>query len=221
MSVQYDDLLIERVGHSTVWIESSDGTIIYIDPWSNCIDGEPRDGDIIFVTHDDRDHYDPDAIAAVAKDNATVAAYEAITTHELEREVTDLPHDATLEISGINVQTVPAYNDPTGDHVDEDGNPYHAKGEVTGLQFEIGHVSIFFPSDTDFLPHHEQICAEVLLPPIGGTYTMDRHEAADLVRSIKPELVVPIHYDTFEAIETDVTSFVEEVTKSGIPVELD
>ncbi len=220
MPVQYEDLIIESVGHSTVRIESSDGTVIYIDPWSNSIDGEPRDGDIIFVTHDDRDHYDPDAIAVVAKPSATVAAYTAITTDELELEVTELPHNSTVAVGKVDVRTVPAYNEPTGDHVDEDGNPYHAEGEVTGLRLAINDISIFFPSDTDVLPHHNKIRAEVLLPPIGGTYTMNRHEAAELARRIEPEVVLPVHYDTFDAIETDVNAFVKELTNDGIAVEL-
>ncbi len=220
MPVQYDHLTIERVCHSTVRIETNDGTVVYIDPWSGGIDSEPRDGDIIFVTHDDSDHYDPDGIAAVAKQSATVAAYETIATDELEVTVTDLAYESTGTVGEIGVQTVPAYNDPSGDHVDETGDPYHAQGEVIGLQLEIDGTAVFFPSDTDVLPHHTHISTDVLLPPIGGTYTMDRHEAAELVRSVTPEVVLPVHYDTFDAIETDVDAFVAEITSEGIAVEL-
>jgi L-ascorbate metabolism protein UlaG (beta-lactamase superfamily) len=219
--MQDNNLLIEHIGHSTIRIKSSEGKVIYIDPWSNCLDGEPRDGDLIFVTHDDSDHYDPDAISVVAKQGATVATYEAITTDELEMVVTELPYNSTVVVAGIDVQTVPGYNDPTGEHVDENNNPYHADGEVIGLQIVIDDTSIFYPSDTDVLPHHKQINAEVLLPPIGGTYTMNRHEAAELARDIKPELIIPVHYDTFEAIETDVHAFVDEVSNDEISVKLD
>jgi len=219
--MKYNGLTIEHIGHATIRIESSDGTVIYIDPWSNCINGEPRDGDLIFVTHDDIDHYDTDAIVAVTKPGSTVAACTAITTDELETNVVELPHDSTIPFDGITVRTVPAYNDPTGDHVDEDGNPYHAEGEVTGLRLAIDDTSVFYPSDTDALPHHDQIRADVLLPPIGGTYTMNRHEAAKLTKRISPEVVLPVHYDTFGAIETDVDAFAEEVTNSGITVKID
>lgn len=48
---------------------------------------------------------------------------------------------------------------------------------------------------------------------------MDRHDAAALARTIEPELVIPIHYDTFEAIETDVDAFTTDLETDGIRVE--
>lgn len=45
---------------------------------------------------------------------------------------------------------------------------------------------------------------------------MDRHKPADFARSFAPELVLPVHYDTFEAIETDMEAFVAELEDDGI-----
>ena len=219
MFVEYEGLSFERLGHASVRIDTGE-VVVYIDPWSEVLDGEPGDGDVVFVTHDDFDHYDPEGIAAVAGPDATVAVYEAVDTSDLEGEVVDLPDEGAVTVAGIEVRTVPAYNDPDGDHVDDEGAPFHAEGEVIGLLLELSGTTVYFPSDTDFLPHHESITADVFLPPIGGHYTMDRHEAADFARSVAPELVLPVHYDTFEAIETDVTAFVEELEADGIRVEL-
>ena len=134
--------------------------------------------------------------------------------------MTDLPYEGEATVDGIEVRTVPAYNDPDGEHVDDDGNPFHADGEVIGLLLDIEGTTVFFTSDTDFLPHHESITADVFVPPIGGHYTMDRHEAAAFARSVEPGLVLPVHYDTFEAIETDAAAFAEELEADGIRVEL-
>lgn len=220
MSVEHEGLTFERLGHASVRIETGDGTVIYVDPWSEVLDGEPGDGDVVFVTHDDFDHYDPEAIDAVAGPDATVAVYEAVDTDELDREVVDLPHEGTTTVAGIDVRTVPAYNDPEGEHVDDSGDPFHAEGEVVGLLLRIEDTTVFFPSDTDFLAHHESIDADVFVPPIGGHFTMDRHEAAEFARSVDPELVLPVHYDTFEAIETDAGAFADELEDDGIAVEL-
>ena len=220
MSVEYENLRFERLGHASVRIETDDGTVVYVDPWSEVLDGEPGDGDLVFVTHDDFDHYDPDAIEAVGADDATVPAYEGIDTSGLRFDVVELPHDGSATVGGIGVRTVPAYNDPGGEHVDDDGNPFHARGEVIGLHLTFDGTTVFYPSDTDFLPHHESVRAEVVLPPIGGHYTMDRHEAAEFAGSVGPELVLPIHYDTFEPIETDAEAFAEELEAEGIRVEL-
>ncbi|WP_227377629.1 MBL fold metallo-hydrolase [Haladaptatus halobius] len=220
MSVTHNGLAFERLGHASVRIETDDGTVIYIDPWSDVLDTEPGDGDIVFVTHDDFDHYDTDAIEAVAGPGVTVAAYEAIDTSDLVLDVIDLPHKGEVTVDGVTVQTVPAYNDPEGEHVDDDGNLFHAEGEVIGLILTIEDTIVFFPSDTDFLPHHESISVDVFIPPIGGHFTMDRHEAAEFVRSVDPKVVLPVHYDTFEPIETDVDAFATELEEDGIQVEV-
>lgn len=220
MSVTHNRLAFERFGHASVRIETDDGTVIYIDPWSDVLDTEPGDGDIVFVTHNDFDHYDTDAIKAVAGPGVTVAAFEAIDTSDLAFDVIDLPYEGEVTVNGVSVQTVPAYNDPEGEHVDDDGSPFHAEGEVIGLKLKTADTIIFFPSDTDFLPHHESISLDVFIPPIGGHFTMDRHEAAEFARSVDPEVVLPVHYDTFEPIETDVDAFATELEEDGIQVEV-
>jgi L-ascorbate metabolism protein UlaG (beta-lactamase superfamily) len=220
MFVEHGGLTFERLGHASVRTETGDGTAVYIDPWSEVIETEPGDGDVVFVTHDDPDHYDPAAIEAVTTPTATVAAYERIDTANLDREVLDLPLDGERDISGIDVRTVPAYNDPDGEHTDEDGVPFHAEGEVIGLLLGIEGTTVFFPADTDFLDRHDSLRSEVFVPPIGGHYTMDRHEAAAFARSVDPELVLPVHYDTFEAVEADADAFAAELEDDGIAVEL-
>lgn len=220
MTVEYQALSFDRLGHSSVRIETQGGRVIYIDPWSDVIDSPPQDGDIVIVTHDDFDHYDPDGIRAVAKSGATIATYEAIDTADLDGEPISLPADGDTTVDGIDIQIVPAYNRSDGPHVDENGNPFHAEGEVIGLVFILGESLVYYPSDTDFLPYHEKISVDVFMPPIGGHFTMDRHEAADFARAVEPELVLPVHYDTFEAIETDEEAFADELEGDGIDVEL-
>ncbi|QLG47512.1 MBL fold metallo-hydrolase [Natrinema halophilum] len=220
MSVDYRGITFERLGHASVRLETEDGTVVYVDPWSEVLANEPSDGDVVFVTHDDYDHYDPDAIEAVSGPNATVAVYEAVDTADLAFDVVDLPHEGELTVDGIDVRSVPAYNDPDGDHVDDDGTPFHAEGEVIGLVVTLEGTTILFPSDTDFLPHHESMSADVFVPPIGGHFTMDRHQAAAFARRIDPGLVLPEHYDTFEPIETDAEAFAADLDADGIRVEL-
>lgn len=220
MSVDYEGLTFERLGHASKRLETTEGTSIYIDPWSEVLDDEPGDGDVVFVTHDDFDHYDPAAIAAVSGPDVTVAAYEEIDTSDLETDVVALPYEGETSVAGIDVRTVPAYNEPDGNHVDDDGNPYHADGEVIGLVLTLAGTTVFVPSDTDVLSHHESIAADVLVPPIGGHFTMNRTEAAALARRVGADLVLPEHYDTFEAIETDAEAFAADLEADGIRVEL-
>jgi L-ascorbate metabolism protein UlaG (beta-lactamase superfamily) len=218
--VHYETLSIDCLGHASVRIESDGGTVVYIDPWSSALAEDPHDADVVLVSHDDHDHYDPEGIRAVATDETVVLAYEGVDTSDLGMAVEHLVADETTTAGGISVRGVPAYNAADGPHVDEDGNPFHAKGEVLGLLVTIDDVVVYYPSDTDFLDHHEEITCDVFIPPIGGHYTMDRHEAAAFARSVGSDLVIPIHYDTFEAIQTDADAFREELEAEGIRVEI-
>ncbi|WP_126664822.1 MBL fold metallo-hydrolase [Haloterrigena salifodinae] len=220
MATTYEGITFERLGHASKRLETAEGTVIYVDPWGEQLEDESGDADVVFVTHDDFDHYDPEAIAAVAGDDATVAIYEAVDTSDLAEDVIDLPLGGEVTVDGIDVETVPAYNDPAGDHVDEDGEPFHAEGEVIGLLLDLEGTTVFIPSDTDFLPHHESITADVFVPPIGGHFTMDRREAADFARSVEADLVLPEHYDTFDPIETDADAFAADLEADEIRVDL-
>jgi L-ascorbate metabolism protein UlaG (beta-lactamase superfamily) len=48
--------------------------------------------------------------------------------------------------------------------------------------------------DTDALPHHDTLKAEIALLPCGGTYTMDGDEAGTLARRMGPGTVIPMHW---------------------------
>ncbi|PSQ48138.1 hydrolase, partial [Halobacteriales archaeon SW_6_65_15] len=45
--------------------------------------------------------------------------------------------------------------------------------------------------------------------------------AADLAEAMDPDLVLPVHYNTFEALETDSGAFAADVAGRGVPVVLD
>ena len=52
---------------------------------------------------------------------------------------------------------------------------------------------------------------DVAILPIGGHYTMDRHDAAYAAGLIGAGTVIPCHYDTFPPIETDAEAFKADV----------
>jgi L-ascorbate metabolism protein UlaG (beta-lactamase superfamily) len=80
---------------------------------------------------------------------------------------------------------------------------------------------VFWPGDSDALEGHAELDVDVFLPPIGGAFTMDRREAALLTANMDPDLVVPIHYNTFDALETDSTAFVTDVATESVAAALD
>ena len=228
--VTHGGISVSWLGYATVRLEAGD-TVVYMDPGRyGVLDGyEGGDGDVVCLTHDH--HYDTDGIRTVAAPEATVVAFEGINTHRIDRDVerlADLPYEvrtvgseADIAVDDAIVRTTPAYNEPGGPYTKENGEPYHPEGLGCGFHITLGGVSVYWPGDTDVLDGHERLSVDVFFPPIGGSFTMDRHDAADLAAALDPELVVPIHYDTFEALEADAEAFATDLTERGIDVVLD
>lgn len=120
------------------------------------------------------------------------------------------------------VWSVPAYNDPEGPNADADGSVVHPAGTGCGFLLSFGDRTVFWPGDTDALDGLAELAVDVFLANIGGGgLASDRHAAAELADRMDPELVVPIHYDTFERLAADGEAFAGDVAARSIPVALD
>lgn len=63
----------------------------------------------------------------------------------------------------------------------------------------------------------KQLKADIVILPVGGTYTMDAKEAARAVVAINPGLAIPIHYGSIVGSVKDAETF---KNLSNIPVEI-
>ncbi|MFB6138691.1 MAG: MBL fold metallo-hydrolase [Halobacteriaceae archaeon] len=247
MTVRHDDCTVTWLGYATARVTVDGGPTVYTDPgrygifageWSDRYGGVPhpdpdgydaRDGDLVLVTHDH--HYSSAGVRAVADEDATVVVYEGVDAANVDRDVEPvaaLPYDVrrvaygdTLTVEGVEVEVVPGYNEPEGPRAAPDGSVPHPVGFGCGFRIVVGETPVFWPGDSDALPHHEDVDASLFLPPIGRSYTMDRHEAAVLAEAIDPDLVLPIHYNTFEGLRADSRAFAADVASRGVPVVLD
>ncbi|QCC60206.1 MBL fold metallo-hydrolase [Natrinema thermotolerans] len=231
MTVRFDAVTVDWLGHATVRLEGQTGAVVYTDPGpERVLEGlEPRDGDLILVSHGH--HYDPDAIRRVARDDALVVVHESVDASEsdgvderpetLPFDVERVRADESFVLGPLDLFTTPAYNDPAGPHTDADGTVPHPEGRGCGFGVTIDGITAFWPGGTDALPLHESLEIDLLLPPIGGAVTMDRHEAASLAGEIDPDLVLPVHYDADGTLAADAEAFVVDVATRGVPVVLD
>jgi L-ascorbate metabolism protein UlaG (beta-lactamase superfamily) len=90
---------------------------------------------------------------------------------------------------------------------------------------ELGGTTVYHAGDTCLFSDMKLVAqrspVDVALLPIGGHYTMDRHDAVLAAELIGAGTVIPMHYDTFPAIETDPQAFksdVEAKTSSSVVV---
>jgi L-ascorbate metabolism protein UlaG (beta-lactamase superfamily) len=100
-----------------------------------------------------------------------------------------------------------------------------AVGQAAGYIVDIGGTTIYHAGDTclfgDMKLIAERTPPDVALLPIGGHYTMDRHDAATAADLIGAPTVIPMHYNTFPAIEADAEAFradVESKTSSTVVI---
>lgn len=192
--------------------------ILYFDPFQ--IADAAHDADIIFITHEHYDHFEPESIAKIKKDGTFLAAPESMRKKvlsesgvESDRCVFYNPGE-THELEGIVIETVPAYNKL---------KPFHPKGKKwQGYVIKMDDVRYYVAGDTDVNEDIQKVECDVAFIPIGGHYTMDKKQAADYIANLKPKAVIPIHYGSIvgkPADGSDFQNYLESMNKD-IQVEL-
>ena len=178
----------------------ADGANVYIDPWGVTVD-DPAD--VIFLTHAHEDHFSRDDLERITKDSTQVFAPRDVAD-QLSGNVTPVqPGDSVQALSGaITGQAVHAYN-----NVEERLQMHPKENKWVGYVLELGGHTYYHAGDTDHVPELDDISADVAMVPIGGTYTMDAHEAARLVKVIRPQIAVPMHYGFVVGSPSDAEAF--------------
>ena len=204
---------IEVLCHSSIRIEG-ENKIIYIDPYR--IKEEKNDADIIFITHSHYDHFSEEDILKVKKENTKLL----VTTDLLERtielgfkkeEITIVNQNNLYTILDIAVNTIPAYNI---------NKQFHPKeSNWVGYILTIEGKSIYVAGDTDINEENKNVKCDIALLPVGGTYTTNYEEAAELANLINPELVIPTHYGEIVGEKEDAIKF-KKLINENINVEI-
>jgi L-ascorbate metabolism protein UlaG (beta-lactamase superfamily) len=203
---------IRFLGHAA--FELSDGsTRVLIDPF---LTGNPKaaaqpdelEPTTIVLTHGHADHIG-DTVDIARRAGAPVVAIVELA-NEIGADGVDVfdPNlGGTVEFDWGWVRLVPAWHTST--------TPKGTVNTPAGLVINFGGKTIYHLGDTalfsdlSLVPRRDQI--NVALMCIGGHYTMDRHDAAIAADLVKAQTVIPCHYNTFPAIETDAGAFQSEV----------
>lgn len=178
-----------------------DGEVYYVDPY--LISDTPHDASFILLTHDHYDHFDPDSIKNILGQYTLIVCPEAMAgkvRKEVGRvDILTVVPDQFYEDGPMEVDTVPMYN------IDKDFHP-EVMGWV-GYIFHLGDLRLYISGDTDDTDEAKDVSADIAMVPIGGTYTCDPEEAAELVNEIAPEIVIPTHYGSIVGKKEDADKF--------------
>ena len=193
---------VEVLYHSSIKIK--DNKIIYIDPFK--IDKDYNDADIVFITHDHFDHYSEEDIDKVINENTTIIIPEELLTKILRKginknAVITVESNKEYMVQGIKFETIPAYNT---------NKTFHPKENYwVGYIITLDGIRYYIAGDTDITEENRKVKCDVAFVPVGGTYTMNYSEAAELVNIIKPKIAVPIHYGSVVGTKQDATNFIK------------
>jgi len=206
---------IKWYGHAAFKITTDKGVRIIIDPYESGSFGGALaygkitdEADIVLISHDHDDHN---------------------YTKDIKGKFTQIKKAGSHNVKDIKIKAIPTHHDPSkgkerGDNlvfvIEADGLTLAHMGDL-GHMLEKGTVGEIGKVD-------------VLLLPVGGTYTVDAGEATRVVHDIKPAIIIPMHFKTekcdFPIAKVEeftagkagvkaVNSSEIEVNKTGLPAE--
>ena len=186
---------IKWIGHASFRLAADE--VVYIDPWK--IDSQPRDGDVVFVSHAHHDHFSAEDVEKVLAPGGALVA-SADVAAQAGGQV--LAPGESLTLGGVQLTGVAAYN------VGKDFHP-KAKGWL-GLVLRLGGVRVYYAGDTDRIEEMGALGGvDVALLPVGGTYTMTAPEAAAAAADIGAAAAVPYHFGDIVGSAGDARAFAD------------
>ncbi|GFZ33019.1 MBL fold metallo-hydrolase [Clostridium zeae] len=163
---------IKWFGHSCFMITSEKGTKILMDPYVNMLGYKlpELEADIVTTSHDHRDHNNIDAVKG------------------------NFAHINGLGVfseCGIDIKGVDTFHDKFSGT---------KKGRNTIYNFKVDDINVCHCGDLGHILDTKQVeeigNVDVLLIPVGGGYTIDSIGAVEVVKQLKPTVIIPMHYRT-------------------------
>ena len=213
---------ITFLGHSG-WMMKKDSFTILIDPF---LEGNPVavhkpsdvKADYILITHAHGDHLG-DAIPVAERTGAVIISNFEITQYceKLGAKVHGMHIGGAHQFPFGKVKLTPAWHGssfpdgayggtPAGFLILIDGKTIYHSGD-TGVFMDMQLIGEMHPIDLALLP-------------IGDNFTMGIDDAVKAVSLLRPKTVVPMHYNTFDAITADPKIFFGKVNQVGVKAQI-
>lgn len=187
-------LKISYLGHSAFKIKSS-GTSLITDPFDPKVTGiswRKQEADIVTISHDHQDHN---------------------CLEKIEGVPFVVKEPGEYEIKGVHIFGESSFHDK------KKGSEH---GENIIFSFHWDDFVIVHLGDLGDNLSSNQVedwgQIDVLMVPVGGTWTINSEEASELIAQLEPSFVIPMHYKTADSkIELDsVDVFLEQMGVPGL-----
>ena len=185
---------IEWIGHACFKMTTEGGVRVFTDPYDASVGIAmiPLKADVITMSHEHHDHNE---------------------TSQIIGEPLIARGGEPLSLGGLEIKAHASYHD------DVQGAK---RGQNFIRVFEAEGLKIVHMGDQGCMPEEKILSAiadaDVMLIPVGGTYTLDAQQAKEVIARAKPKCVVPMHVKTKHCpypIEP-VTVFLEEMGCAGL-----
>lgn len=182
---------IKYLGHSAFLLKTKDARVVTdpFDPKKVGLKFPRTEADIVTVSHS---HYDHNA------------------TPEVTGDITVFDWPGQFEKKGVRMWGYRTFHDK------KQGSE---RGENIMYKFEADGVSVLHCGDLGVVPDDAFLDevgeVDVLLVPVGGTYTIDATEAIELIKKIEPGIVVPMHYNVEGIAVSDLAPVSDFLKKMG------
>ena len=161
---------IKYLGHASFRIRGKNAKVV-IDPFDPAMVGlkfPAADADVVLITHGHSDHNNAKAVSGSPVILAGPGEYE---------------------VKGVKIYGYPSYHDK------EKGAK---RGKNTMYRMSVDGIHILHVGDLgeklNDAALDELDGVDILMVPVGGTFTVDAKEALEVVRQIEPKIVIPMHY---------------------------
>lgn len=212
------------LGHSAFELISNNGLNILVDPFIQANPACPLNvndvhPDVICITHGHADHYGDTIEIARNNPNAVVISNYEISIHLQRNGINAIGINcgAEIAIGDVSIRMLETRHSSSLDF--EIDLPYAGSPGSFLFNFENGQ-KVFHAGDTGLFSDMKFVIGEVYRPdvallPIGNIFTMNPAEAAIAAEWINPQVVIPMHYNSFPSIRQDPEEFSKLVSEKS------
>lgn len=171
--------------HSSICIDDA----YYFDPFH--IKEKKQNAKIVFLTHPHFDHLDPSSIKNVINSETIIVCPKSCLEglKQFANKIIVVSPDEKRTVDNVEFKTFPSYNL---------GKYHPIENGFVGYTLSLNGTSYTICGDTDDTPKLRKQRPDILFVPIGGTYTMDAVQGANLANKVMPKIVIPVHYAKIE-----------------------